>query len=169
DNFTEGSGTEASGANADRFLAMDLGNKNKSSSNKAKRKARKKRGKKGGMKDVKLKSNQNLSNSDNSGEMGVGYLGRISVEYEEEENDKPPPVFQAQAATSQKGGEIPNAQKKKNKLQVKKPGDGKKGRIEDLKPLSLGGYMKWLFIAVLLIAVILVIGSQILEFQNADT
>ena len=46
---------------------------------------------------------------------------------------------------------------------------GKGGKIKDLKPLSFSGYMKWLLIAVLVIAVVVVIGSQILEFQNADT
>ena len=170
DSFTEGSGSEdPNQANSDKFPGLKSGKKNKNSRNKAKRRARKKRPKRGGLKDVKIKSDGD-SSGDGEGEMGVGYLGeRFSIEYEDEEADKPPPVFQAQGSVSKTGEETSAAQKKKNRMQAKKLGEGKGGDIKDLEPLSFGNYMKWLFIALLVITVVLVIGSQLLEFQNADT
>ena len=167
DSFTEGSGTDPN-AFSGRFPALQSKNKNTSSGKNPKRKRRKKRPKRSGPKDVTLKADTNSSDG-GSWETGEGYLGRISIEFEDEEQDKPPPVFEAQGSASQTGAETPAAQKQKNRVQVNKLGEGKKGNITDMKPLTLGGYMKWLFIAVLVIAVVLVIGSQILEFQNADT
>ena len=167
DSFTEGSGTDP--AHSNRFPALKSGNKSTNSGKQARRKRRKKRPKRSGPKDVTLKADTNSSDDGGSWETGEGYLGRISIEFEDEEGDKPPPVFEAQGSASQAGTETPAAQKKKNRVQTNRLGDGRGGNITDMKPLSLGGYMKWLFIAVLLIAVVLVIGSQILEFQNADT
>ena len=170
DSFTEGSGSEdPNKANSDRFSALKSGKKNKSSGKKSRRRARKKKPKKAGAKDVKIKSARD-SSEDGEGGIGVGYLGeRFSIEYEDEEADKPPPVFQAQGSISKTGEETSASQKKKNRMQITGQAGGNKGNVTDLTPMTFGNYMKWLIIAILVIAVVLVIGSQILEFQNADT
>ena len=169
DSFSEGSDGEGSRANEARFPTLKSGNKNRGSSSPARRKAKRKRPKTGEMKDVKLKADQDSSDASGEEEWNEGYLGRMIIEDEDEEREKPPPIFQAQAAGAKTGGESSASQKKKDRLQVKRPEGGESGEIGDVKPLTFGAYMKWLFIAVFLIAVILVIGSQILEFQNADT
>ena len=169
EGFSEGSAEGDSAGDSDRFLLGKSGKKSQKTRVSARRKARKKAGKKRGMKDIQLKEATDSSGVAGTAEEGVGYLGRLYVESEEEEDDNPPPVFQSQVGAGGKKGGAAASMQKKNRMQINKLPDGKAGSIGDLEPISFGGYMKWLFIAIALIAVVLVIGSQILEFQNADT
>ena len=169
EGFSEGSGDEGAVGDSSRFPFAKAGKKSQKTRMSARRKARKKARKKGGMKDVKLKEAADSRSGGPEGETGRGYLGRLPADFEEDESDGPPPIFQSQAGAGKKQGDEGASMKKKNRMQVKTLPSGKQGEIGDLEPISFGKYMKWLLIAVMLIAVILVIGSQILEFQNADT
>ena len=161
DSSTGGSDTSADG-NGFKFPKKK---KSRVSGSKKKWKKRKRGKKPSLMKDEKLKVANQSGDGDGDEGLGVGYLGQLS--FSEDEEEQTPPVFRATAGADGKE-QAERQSKQKNRLKMEPPKQKKTGDIGDLEPISFAGYLKWLFIAVLLIAVILVIGSQILEIQNAE-
>ena len=157
-------GSEAS-ADGDGFKFPKKKKKSRAGGSKKKWKKRKRGKKPALMKDEILKVENRSGDGGGDEGLGTGYLGRMS--FPEEEEEQTPPVFRATAGADGKE-QAERQSKQKNRLKMEAPKKKNTGDIGDLEPISFAGYLKWLFIAVLLIAVILVIGSQILEIQNAE-
>lgn len=141
-------------------------NKKKSKSRKKKRKKRAKRGGKGLEGDqLETKKKSKKKSSRMRASTGEGYLGEQIIFLEEEEENKP--VFKAKDQDGVGSAGVSEEQKNKKLVQEKK----KSGDIEledEDQGIDFSGFLKYFVIVALLIAVIMIVFSQIMEYQSRD-
>ena len=94
-----------------------------------------------------------------------GFLG--SQFYEEEAEERPTSFLVTQNSISKDPSSGEGDQNKGLKINKGRETSSKKIE-EEIKEMDFGKFLKYFFFIAIIIAVIVLIGSQILEFQNAD-
>ena len=96
---------------------------------------------------------------------GGAYLGDQIYGLEEEEDNQP--VFKAQDQSKKARTGMGKESKNKNRVQDRKPTNQTKLDDED-QGFKFSGFLKYLVIAVMIVAIIIVIFSQVMEYQSRD-
>ena len=96
---------------------------------------------------------------------GGAYLGDQIYGIEEAEESQP--VFKAQDQSKKARAGIGSEGKNKTRIQERKP-TGEVKLDDDNQGLAFGGFLKYLVIAVMIIAIIVIVFSQVMEYQSRD-
>ncbi|MDE0092278.1 MAG: hypothetical protein OXN83_03215 [Oligoflexia bacterium] len=95
-----------------------------------------------------------------------GYLGEAYLSEQEQKEKEDKPVFKA-TQSSENRGAFGDETKKGEWVSDRKPA---KKNIEDekIKNINFSAFLKYLVLAVLIIALVVVIFSQVMEYQSRD-
>ena len=128
-------------------------------------KKRKKRdGRKLSSSEFKEEKNKTVKQNQTKGSTSDGVLGQQY--YQQEEQEKEPRFKSSSVAKKSRSG----AQEEESKgAAIKNEKVKDKADLEDEdKGLNFGGFLKYLIIAIMIIALIVVVFSQVMEYQNKD-
>ena len=92
----------------------------------------------------------------------VGYLGE-QMDFEEEES---PPIFKVEGQVKTKGAD--KSEEKKGKLVKDQQTTSKTELKEDNRGINFSAFLKYIVIAIIIIAILIVIFSQIMEYQSRE-